>query len=508
MSVDAPAVRIDDDVMGILIGAAGVGGGWNTAAVINETTADLPGACVDHLPPTARAELAGTAWEELPHFCTGRHNVPDTPDVLIDVLSADPGRRVRAVGDLYRLLLNQERVFPATAPAASVVARLLDDPRTLAEDRWERRAGRRPLRAELLNWLASFADIARLDVEDGAGTAQDLAAARAVRPMLHDRIADFCDDDDPQVREAALAATALLMADPVLASSIPRYAPAVRAILSASVDSHYRWIARERLAAWGEDVTGLVAAEEEHRAALDRARALADDPFEEGQEQAIHWLEEQPEDTAALERSGRRRAGRTPPARAAVPQEPAPEPPVAAPGSEAGYEGPWRIARGEERSEWTFTPYIGVGPLHFGMTLEEITSALGERPTGSSCSPHGEDHRLNFADFDASGIRTLFRGGRLGCVAVNALTGPQVRLDAAPLTGCAPSQVEDWLAHRAAPRPGSLMYSPAADPVFTDLGLVIRSQRAGDVALTRPLFLLQDWLDLWHSLPGEEWNCF
>ncbi|MFE7359158.1 hypothetical protein ACFU8Q_40320 [Streptomyces sp. NPDC057543] len=118
--------------------------------------------------------------------------MPDTPDILGAVLAADPARRVRAVGDLYRLLLNQERVFPATTPAALVLARLLDDLRTLAEDRWERRAGRRPLRAELLNWLASFAYVARLGVKDGVGTARDLAAARAARPVLQDRIADFC----------------------------------------------------------------------------------------------------------------------------------------------------------------------------------------------------------------------------------------------------------------------------------------------------------------------------
>ncbi|MGA5496648.1 hypothetical protein ACPCSP_20035 [Streptomyces cinereoruber] len=74
------------------------------------------------------------------------------------------------------------------------------------------------------------------------------------------------------------------------------------------------------------------------------------------------------------------------------------------------------------------------------------------------------------------------------------------------MTGCAPSRVEDWLVHRTAPRPGSLTYSPAADPVFADLGLAIRPQRAGDAVLTRPLFLLPDRLDLWHALPAEEWN--
>ncbi|MFG2776025.1 hypothetical protein [Streptomyces sp. NPDC048350] len=107
-----------------------------------------------------------------------------------------------------------------------------------------------------------------------------------------------------------------------------------------SVESYYRRIAREQLAAWGEDITGLVATEEEHhRAALKRAHALADNPFEEGQGQAIRWLEEQPEDTAAPEQPGRRREGRTEPGQA-TPDEPPPAPPVAAPGSEAGYRGP------------------------------------------------------------------------------------------------------------------------------------------------------------------------
>ncbi|MFF0483882.1 hypothetical protein [Streptomyces sp. NPDC004435] len=171
--------------------------------MIDATPADRPYATAGCPSASAESALAATAWEELPHFCTGRHGVPDTPEILGAVLAAEPWRRARAVEDLYRLLLNGERVFPATAPAAVVVVRLLDDPRTLAEGRWGRRPGRRSLRAELLNWLATFADIARRGAEDGAGTALDLVAARAVRPMLHDRVACFRDDDDPSVREAA-----------------------------------------------------------------------------------------------------------------------------------------------------------------------------------------------------------------------------------------------------------------------------------------------------------------
>ncbi len=472
--------------------------------MIDRTAVSPSGALAAPVPPPASAELTGTAWGELPHSCTGLHNVPDTPDILMGLLDGDHTRRARAVWDLYRLLLSQERVFPATAPAALVVSALLDDPRTLAGGQWERRAGTRPLRAELLNWLASFADVARLDPQDGAGAPRDLAAARAARPTLHARVAVFCGDDDPQVREAAVAATALLLADPALAASIPRHAPVVRDVLARSADSYYRWIARERLATWGEDIADLITAEEEHRTAADRAHKLANNPFDEGQGQAVRWLAEQPEDTAALEPPGRWHPDRAAPEQT-VPHEPAPEAPTAVRGSTPEHRGPWRIARSEERDEWTFTPHIGVGPLHFGMPLEEITAALGEEGTVSGYYAPGTcERRLSHVDFRTAGVRALFRVNRLECVAVDALTGPQVRLDGVPLTGCVPSRLEDWLVHR--PLRGPLMYSVAAEPVFPDLGLAIRSQSAGDINLTRPLFLLHNWLDLWHSLPSEERN--
>ncbi|MFF8599946.1 hypothetical protein ACF065_25710 [Streptomyces sp. NPDC015232] len=116
----------------------------NTAAAITATTPDLVRAPTGWLPPRARAELAAIAWDALPHVCTGRHGVPDTPEVLDAVLDPDPARRERPVSDLYGLLLHQDRLFPATAPAALVVSRLLEDPRTLAVNRWGRRAGLRP----------------------------------------------------------------------------------------------------------------------------------------------------------------------------------------------------------------------------------------------------------------------------------------------------------------------------------------------------------------------------
>ncbi|GAA3041622.1 hypothetical protein GCM10010519_76250 [Streptomyces lactacystinicus] len=350
--------------------------------------------------------------------------MPDTPDILRGLLAADRTRRARSVRDLYRLLLDQERLFPATAPAALVVAALLDDPRTLAEDRWERRAGTRPLRAELLNWLANFADLARHDVRDGVGTPQDLAAARAVRPALHARVAPFCENEDPRVREAAVAATALLLADLVLAASVPRHAPAVRDVLAPSADSYYRWIARERLEAWGEGSSDLLAVEQERRAAAGRAHALARDPFDEGGERAARWPAGQPEDTAALEPPGRWHPARAAVERAAPPG-PAPEPPTAVRGAKPDRRSPWQTTM-PHHDEWTFTPYIGVGPLHLGMSLQEIAATLRETGTVlSTYDPGNGEHSLTLAEFPTTGIRALFgRSNGLACVAVGAQNGP------------------------------------------------------------------------------------
>ncbi|MFF3461832.1 hypothetical protein ACWCQN_43980 [Streptomyces sp. NPDC001984] len=38
-----------------------------------------------------------------------------------------------------------------------------------------------------------------------------------------------------------------------------------------------------------------------------------------------------------------------------------------------------------------------------------------------------------------------------------------------------------------------LIYTHAADPGSADLGLIVRAQQAGDIVLTRPLFLIREW---------------
>lgn len=127
------------------IGGADVGVGWNTAAVINEMTPDLPDAPAGSLPPRAQEELAGTVWEELPHVCTGRHSVPDTPDILGAVLAADPARRVRAVGICIGCSSIGSRCFrrPLRRPWSSLVFSTIRARRPRRIRRTSDRAGER-----------------------------------------------------------------------------------------------------------------------------------------------------------------------------------------------------------------------------------------------------------------------------------------------------------------------------------------------------------------------------
>ncbi|MFD0526231.1 hypothetical protein ACFQ1I_01545 [Kitasatospora arboriphila] len=103
--------------------------GGRTAAMVGD---DGGAPRADSLPPAARAVLTDTDRSALPHACTGLHGVPDTPDVLRGLLDDDPARRVRAAADLCTLVLHQDTLQHATAPAARYVAAVLADPRTRA----------------------------------------------------------------------------------------------------------------------------------------------------------------------------------------------------------------------------------------------------------------------------------------------------------------------------------------------------------------------------------------
>ncbi|MGW7317373.1 hypothetical protein [Streptomyces sp. NPDC054865] len=168
----------------------------------------------------------------------------------------------------------------------------------------------------------------------------------------------------------------------------------------------------------------------------------------------------------------------------------------------------WKVKRDQDRDQWAFEPLVGVGGLTFGVPLTEARLHLGAspRPPADSSEWIVETEE----SFPELGV-TLYadKAGSLMAVAVDALTGPQVQAEGMPVTGRVPSVLDRWLgeyneAHGFEPR-----YAPDGGPVSVQLGLFIRAQRAGDVLLTRPIFLAPQWTrDVWDCMHPSEWRSY
>lgn len=178
----------------------------------------------------------------------------------------------------------------------------------------------------------------------------------------------------------------------------------------------------------------------------------------------------------------------------------------------------WTVLSEEDRLQWSFTPLKGVGPLKFGMTHAQTRAAVSEVLRLSSS--RGRDGEELSADFwlDGSTVNgpavTVYydRSHRLAGIALNALRGPQVRLDGIRLVGQVPSSLEDCFGDYLQAHEMELRYSQCADPCSTQFGLVLRVQRAGDKVLSRPVFVASEWAeecwDTTGSIPQLEWKTF
>ncbi|MEV4524096.1 MULTISPECIES: hypothetical protein [Micromonospora] len=168
--------------------------------------------------------------------------------------------------------------------------------------------------------------------------------------------------------------------------------------------------------------------------------------------------------------------------------------------------GVWDVKGDEERDHWSFVPMASVGPLRFGMSSDKVAAALGGgEPAGRGCgSCRGESYET----FTDAGVSAYYTDRMLYCIAVDALNGPQVTLDGVALVGRVPSEVEQWAWGQADRCERELRYTHAADPELADLGLIIRAQRAGDIVLSRPVFLKERAEVTWDYVPSEEWRTF
>lgn len=142
-----------------------------------------------------------------------------------------------------------------------------------------------------------------------------------------------------------------------------------------------------------------------------------------------------------------------------------------------------------ERECWEMRPGVGIGPLHFGMSPAEVAGEL--LVSGPQERVGGPYEQEDFRD----GVKAFYEASGLACVALDAVTGPQVFLSGFPLAGSDPEQGHQFLLDHAAEHGNCLLYAPDDSVALADLGLLLRSQQAGEARLTRPLFAKEEWLD-------------
>ncbi|KRV50721.1 hypothetical protein AQ490_14415 [Wenjunlia vitaminophila] len=133
-----------------------------------------------------------------------------------------------------------------------------------------------------------------------------------------------------------------------------------------------------------------------------------------------------------------------------------------------------------------------MGPLLFGMSTAEVAEALlVPEPDSRVGGPYGQE---DFPD----GVKAFYDAGRLACVGLDAVIGPQVWLAGFPLAGSDSGRGQRFLLDHAAEHGHRILFTPDASLALTDLGILLRDQRVGEARLTRPLFVKEAWLESEH----------
>ncbi|MGW1910442.1 hypothetical protein ACWCQS_06745 [Streptomyces sp. NPDC002076] len=132
------------------------------------------------------------------------------------------------------------------------------------------------------------------------------------------------------------------------------------------------------------------------------------------------------------------------------------------------------------------------------MSPAEVAAALqGSGPHERAGGSYAQE---DFAD----GVKVFYDGGKLACVAMDAVTGPQAFLAGFALAGRDPEEAYQYLLDHAAEHGNWLAYTPDESLALTDLGLLLRVQQIGGVPLSRPLFVIEEWLESeYHCVRGH-----
>jgi hypothetical protein len=203
-----------------------------------------------------KALLADTDWAALEHMSG---SAADAPGRLAGLLDADDAVQAEALGYLYGALHHQNSIYSATPPAAVYVAAILADPRTTTLVKNGRTGQPWPLRADLLEWIASLANetddtVEALKHRYGSSLTAQAVRIRALRPVLFEGVSVCFDDPDFDVREWAVVAACILLDDPGLVHHRTALVPRLRGVLESDADWLRRNVAITKLREWGEDV--------------------------------------------------------------------------------------------------------------------------------------------------------------------------------------------------------------------------------------------------------------
>ena len=166
------------------------------------------------------------------------------------------------------------------------------------------------------------------------------------------------------------------------------------------------------------------------------------------------------------------------------------------------------------RPVWVLTPLESVGPLQFGMSMDEAAMALPKtaelrRFQAEPYFPEVVGIQLGLSPAEPTVYEYFDGSGRLFCIAIDAVGGPQVTLDGVELVGGSPAELEEWL-FDLPDSMGGVSYGPRGNPGINDLGLVLRVQNAANGLLTRPVLVGRDYADRctddWEgAIPECEW---
>ncbi|MFD8911076.1 hypothetical protein [Streptomyces sp. NPDC059575] len=169
------------------------------------------------------------------------------------------------------------------------------------------------------------------------------------------------------------------------------------------------------------------------------------------------------------------------------------------------------------RDEWFYAPAVGVGPLRFGMTVEEVveaTETLGRTEVSDGARDHAvfsptrkvAVHRRGAAHPSPAVTAYVSQAVGLFCVAADAVNGPQVAYDGIPLVGRDLAELESDLIAYAEAMDVAFQYMPEGHAGPDDPGVVLRGQPVGPVLRSRPLFMVprDGAYTEWDSMPSEE----